>query len=69
MATGKWRAPISWFPGHMAKASRQIRERIIKCDVVLEIRDARVPLISANEAFEVSPFVNDSMLLTGVFRI
>jgi hypothetical protein len=51
-AWGNWRPPISWFPGHMAKASRQVKENITKCEVVLEIRDARVPLSSINKNFQ-----------------
>ena len=39
---------INWFPGHMAKASRQVTESLPKCDVVVEVRDARVPFSSAN---------------------
>src|SRR5690625_1670824 len=39
---------IQWYPGHMAKASREIRERINLVDVVLELTDARAPLSSHN---------------------
>lgn len=41
-------AKINWFPGHMAKARRQIREIIPKIDVVIEVLDARIPLSSMN---------------------
>ena len=41
---------INWFPGHMAKALRQVKQQIAKVDVVVEIRDARVPLSSGNPA-------------------
>ena len=44
---------INWFPGHMAKASRLIQENLKSVDVVLEIRDARIPLSSRNEKLEV----------------
>ncbi|KAG6478633.1 short integuments 2, mitochondrial-like [Zingiber officinale] len=40
---------INWFPGHMAAATRAIRERLRLADLVIEVRDARVPLSSANE--------------------
>ena len=43
---------IGWFPGHMAKALRQIRERIDSCDFVFDVRDARVPVSSTNPIFE-----------------
>jgi len=41
-------AKINWFPGHMAKARRQIGELMPKIDVVIEILDARLPLSSMN---------------------
>lgn len=39
---------INWFPGHMAKAHRMIREHLKLVDVVIELLDARIPLSSAN---------------------
>ncbi|MDY0023344.1 MAG: ribosome biogenesis GTPase YlqF [Candidatus Izemoplasmatales bacterium] len=39
---------IQWFPGHMAKARRQIEEKLKVVDIVYEILDARIPLSSAN---------------------
>jgi len=41
-------AAINWFPGHMASATKAIRESIKLVDLVLEVRDARIPLSSAN---------------------
>ncbi len=41
-------AKINWFPGHMAKARRQISEIIPKIDVVIEVLDARIPYSSMN---------------------
>jgi ribosome biogenesis GTPase A len=41
-------AKINWFPGHMAKARRQISEIIPKVDVVIEVLDARIPHSSMN---------------------
>jgi len=35
---------IQWFPGHMAKARRQIEEKLKVIDIVYEIVDARIPL-------------------------
>lgn len=35
---------INWFPGHMAKAARIIKETLKKVDTVIEVRDARVRL-------------------------
>ncbi|MGD1902294.1 MAG: ribosome biogenesis GTPase YlqF [Geitlerinemataceae cyanobacterium] len=35
---------IQWYPGHIAKAERQLKENLSRVDVVLEVRDARIPL-------------------------
>jgi ribosome biogenesis GTPase A len=39
---------LQWYPGHMAKATRQINEKIKLVDTVIEILDARVPEASRN---------------------
>jgi ribosome biogenesis GTPase A len=39
---------IHWFPGHMAKARRQIEEKLKQIDIVMELLDARLPLASRN---------------------
>lgn len=41
-------ANIQWFPGHMTKAKREIEEKIKMVDMVIELRDARIPASSAN---------------------
>lgn len=43
---------IQWFPGHMAKANRQMEEELKLVDIVIELRDARAPLASFNPNFE-----------------
>lgn len=43
---------INWYPGHMAKAIREIKEKLSTCDIVFEIRDARAPLASGNKMLE-----------------
>ncbi len=35
---------IQWYPGHIAKAEKALREQLKLVDVVLEVRDARIPL-------------------------
>lgn len=40
--------PINWFPGHMAKTRRQIKEDLKLVDAVIEIRDARIVKSSTN---------------------
>lgn len=44
---------LQWFPGHMAKARRELGELMTKVDVVIEVLDARMPLSSRN------PLVNE----------
>ncbi|MFD2190461.1 ribosome biogenesis GTPase YlqF [Pistricoccus aurantiacus] len=39
---------LGWYPGHMHKARRQIKEALPEIDVVLEVLDARLPYSSAN---------------------
>ena len=38
---------IHWYPGHIAKAERQLKEQLNLVDVVIEVRDARLPLSSS----------------------
>ncbi|MBD2778399.1 ribosome biogenesis GTPase YlqF [Iningainema tapete] len=35
---------IQWYPGHIAKAEKNLTEQLKRVDVVLEVRDARIPL-------------------------
>ncbi|MBQ9425336.1 MAG: ribosome biogenesis GTPase YlqF [Erysipelotrichaceae bacterium] len=39
---------INWYPGHMAKARRQMEEQLKLVDIIIELRDARIPEASAN---------------------
>jgi len=39
---------VQWFPGHMAKTLRQLKELMPKVDIVIEITDARIPESSRN---------------------
>lgn len=43
---------IQWFPGHMAKAKREIAEKIKFIDIIIELVDARAPLASKNPMFD-----------------
>ncbi|MBE6644560.1 MAG: ribosome biogenesis GTPase YlqF [Ruminococcaceae bacterium] len=44
--------PIQWFPGHMAKTRRVIKECLSQVDIVLELLDARIPYSSKNPETE-----------------
>ncbi|MEH2402648.1 ribosome biogenesis GTPase YlqF [Nostoc sp.] len=35
---------IQWYPGHIAKAEKKLKEQLKRVDVVFEVRDARIPL-------------------------
>lgn len=39
---------IQWYPGHMHKAGREIKETLVQVDAVIEILDARIPFSSEN---------------------
>src|SRR5690625_2803559 len=39
---------IQWFPGHMAKARREIEKNLPLVDIVIQLVDARIPLSSQN---------------------
>ncbi|QRG87136.1 ribosome biogenesis GTPase YlqF [Bulleidia sp. zg-1006] len=39
---------IQWYPGHMEKARREMSEKMKVVDMVIECRDARIPLASKN---------------------
>ena len=40
---------IQWYPGHMAKTKRQIKENIDLIDIVYEVIDSRIPASSKNK--------------------
>ncbi len=39
---------VQWYPGHMEKARRQMTERLKAVDLIIELRDARIPEASTN---------------------
>lgn len=42
------KANIQWFPGHMHKAHKQIKEVLPQVDIIIEVIDARIPYSSEN---------------------
>lgn len=44
--------PIQWFPGHMAKTRRMMKEYLGAVDIVIELLDARIPYSSKNPEIE-----------------
>ncbi|MBE6695807.1 MAG: ribosome biogenesis GTPase YlqF [Ruminococcaceae bacterium] len=53
---------IQWFPGHMAKTRRMMRENLTQVDLVIEVLDARIPYSSRNP--EIKKIILDKPLLT-----
>lgn len=43
---GLHKSVINWYPGHMAKTRRQIKENIEMIDIIYEVVDARIPVSS-----------------------
>ncbi|MFT5261207.1 MAG: ribosome biogenesis GTPase A [Saprospiraceae bacterium] len=43
---------IQWFPGHMHKAIKEIKETLNKVDMFIEVLDARIPYSSQNPVLE-----------------
>lgn len=39
---------IQWYPGHMHKAQKEIKESLANVDIVIEVLDARIPFSSEN---------------------
>ena len=58
---------IQWYPGHIAKAERQLKEQLKRVDVVLEVRDARIPLASHHP--EVANWIGDKSRILILNRV
>ena len=43
---------INWYPGHMAKTKREVKEKIDLIDIVFEVIDGRIPYSSKNKDIE-----------------
>ena len=52
MSNQETNATIHWYPGHMAKAKRQLIESLKVIDVVVELVDARAPMATRNPDFD-----------------
>lgn len=48
---------INWYPGHMAKTKREIKEKLDLIDIVFEVIDARIPYSSKNK--DVDSMINE----------
>ena len=54
--------PIQWFPGHMAKTKRMMRECLSEVDIIIELLDARIPYSSKNP--EIDGLINGKPKVT-----
>lgn len=43
---------VHWYPGHMAKALSRLSDQLKVVDLVIEVRDARLPISSANSRLD-----------------
>ncbi len=43
---------IQWYPGHMHKAQKEIKQALHKVDLIIEVIDARIPYSSSNPVIE-----------------
>lgn len=57
---------INWFPGHMRKAERNMREDVSMVDLIIEIVDARAPLASRSALL--SELIGDKPLFMIISR-
>ena len=58
---------IQWYPGHIAKAERSLKEQLKRVDVVLEIRDARIPMATHHP--EVDGWIGDKARVLVLNRV
>lgn len=49
---GRVAEKINWFPGHMYKATKEVKANIKHIDLFFEIRDSRVPISSKNHELD-----------------
>ena len=53
---------IQWYPGHIAKAEKKLSEVINKVDLVIEVRDSRIPLSTGHP--HLNKWINNCLLYT-----
>lgn len=54
---------LNWYPGHMAKAMREVEERMKVIDIIIEVIDSRAPVSSKNPFLENLTFKKKRMLV------
>jgi ribosome biogenesis GTPase A len=58
---------ISWYPGHIAKAEKELAEYLKRVDVVIEVRDARIPYATTHPS--VPKWIGNKPLIIAIARL
>ena len=58
---------INWYPGHMAKTRRLIKENINMVDIIYEVVDARIPFSSKIK--DVDDLIKDKPKIMNIVRM
>ena len=58
---------IQWYPGHIAKAEKKLKETIKRVDLVIEVRDARIPLSTSH--LHLNNWIKDKKHLLVINRV
>ncbi|XP_052728360.1 DAR GTPase 3, chloroplastic isoform X1 [Vigna angularis] len=45
--------PVQWFPGHIAKAEKELKAQLKLMDVVIEVRDGRIPMSTSHPQMDI----------------
>ena len=57
---------INWYPGHMAKTKRELKENINLIDIVYEVIDARMPISS--KIVDINDIIKDKIRILVVTK-
>lgn len=58
---------VQWYPGHIAKAERELKEKIRLMDAIIEVRDARIPMATCHP--EIDTWIKGKMKVVVLNRV
>eukprot|EP00252_Welwitschia_mirabilis_P018276 TRINITY_DN405_c0_g3_i1.p1 TRINITY_DN405_c0_g3~~TRINITY_DN405_c0_g3_i1.p1 ORF type:complete len:368 (-),score=76.32 TRINITY_DN405_c0_g3_i1:243-1346(-) len=58
---------VQWYPGHIAKAEKELKQQLKLMDVIIEVRDARIPLSTGHP--EMDSWIGDKKKILVLNRI
>lgn len=58
---------VQWYPGHIAKAEKELKSQIKLMDVIIEVRDARIPLATSHP--EMDTWIRDKTKVVVLNRV